>query len=308
MHPHWQKLGSVYCADGSNNWAQSHAYTPTPFLLNDDTIRLFVSFLDDKKVGRLGYIDLDAQNPNNIMSISQTPCLNTGKDGCFDDNGVTPISITKHNDQLRLYYIGWELSDKVRYKLFVGLAVSGDDGVTFQRYSNAPILDRCSEETTVRTAANVMKDQDIWRMWYIGGSDCIMVDGKQVPTYDMRYIESDDGIHWPGNGQVIMMPQGDDEYGFGRPYVCRKGTGEFEMWYSIRTKSEGYHIGYATSTDGKKWERQDHLAGIGKSKDGWDSEMVAFGAICDTKYGRYMFYNGNNFGETGVGVALWSGA
>ena len=76
------------------------------------------------------------------------------------------------------------------------------------------------------------------------------------------------------------------------------------MWYSIRSRSRPYRIGYAESADG--------LVGIGKiiepgsslSEMGWDSEMVAYPAVIDVNGQRLMFYNGNRHGATGFGVAV----
>jgi hypothetical protein len=77
------------------------------------------------------------------------------------------------------------------------------------------------------------------------------------------------------------------------------------MWYSIRTRSKGYRLGYAESADGRSWTRKDDEAGLDVSESGWDSEMICFACVQPTPYGTYMFYNGNNYGETGFGVARW---
>ena len=74
------------------------------------------------------------------------------------------------------------------------------------------------------------------------------------------------------------------------------------MWYSYRGSS--YRIGYAESEDGVSWERKDHLAGISTSEDGWDSEMVAYAFVFDHRGQRYMLYNGNGYGQTGIGLAV----
>ena len=39
------------------------------------------------------------------------------------------------------------------------------------------------------------------------------------------------------------------------------------------------------------------------SESGWDYEMVCFPCVQKAKYGIYLFFNGNSFGETGFGVA-----
>jgi hypothetical protein len=100
-----------------------------------------------------------------------------------------------------------------------------------------------------------------------------------------------------------MTLASDDEFGFGRPFVLDTG-GLLRMWYSVRTFSKGYRIGYAESADGLHWDRQDERAGIDVSADGWDSQMICFPCIQTTSHGTYLFYNGNDYGETGFGVAI----
>jgi hypothetical protein len=74
------------------------------------------------------------------------------------------------------------------------------------------------------------------------------------------------------------------------------------MWYSYR--GERYRIGYAASRDGMRWLRRDDLAGIEPSSDGWDADMIEYPAVFDTRRGRFMLYNGNGYGRSGLGLAV----
>lgn len=298
----WEKLGLVYAAHGEQAWAASHAFIPTALLLDDERIRIYAAFLDGEKVGRVGFVDLDAANPLRILRVSERPALDIGEPGTFDDSGVTPLCLLSHQDKIYMYYVGWQMGVKVRYYLFVGLAVSEDGGENFKRVSRVPVLDRSDGELFVRTAAHVFWDEGRWKMWYVAGDKWIDVKGKQVPTYNMRYLESNDNARWGTQGAVCLDLAGDDEYGFGRPFIMKEDN-LFKMWYSIRTISKGYRIGYAESPDGRNWQRMDEAVGIEISESGWDSEMMCFADVQKTKYGTYMFYNGNNYGETGFGVA-----
>jgi predicted GH43/DUF377 family glycosyl hydrolase len=302
----WDKLGLVYVAKGEQEWATSHAYVPTTIMLDEETIRVYVSFLDQEKVGRGGYVDVAASNPLQVLKVSRKPVLDIGTPGSFDDNGVTPISLVRYEDKLYLYYIGWQLGVKVRYFLFTGLAISSDGGETFIKYSKVPILDRAEKEHLCRSGTNVLFDEGVWKMWYIAGDRWIDIHGKKVPTYNLRYLESSDGINWGKQGKVCIDFANDDEYGFGRPFVVKESDC-YKMWYSIRTASKGYRLGYAESIDGLIWERKDEFVGIDVSETGWDSQMICMGCVQKTKYGTYLFYNGNNFGETGFGVAVLRG-
>lgn len=300
----WKKLGLVYTARGEYEWASSHAFIPTSLMLDEDRIRVYAAFLDQEKVGRVGFVDLDARDPLRVLRVSERPALDVGEAGTFDESGVTPICVGEHEGKTYLYYVGWQLGVKVRYYLFMGAAVSGDNSETFSRCSQVPLLDRSDGELFVRTAANILHDEGKWKMWYIAGDKWIDVRGKQVPTYNMRYLESADNLRWGKQGRVCLDLGGDgDEYGFGRPYIIKENN-LFRMWYSIRTISKGYRLGYAESHDGVAWTRKDDEVGIDVAASGWDSEMICFACVQPTKHGTYMFYNGNNYGETGFGVAV----
>ena len=300
----WRKLGHVYMARGERPWQATHAYCPTAFLLDEDRIRVLCAFLDAEKVGRVGWVDVDAGEPTRVLAVSERPALDVGAPGTFDDHGVTPLSVTRTADgRLRLYYAGWQLGIRIRYFLFTGLAESADDGESFKRVSEAPVLDRCDGELYVRSSVLVRADDGGWSMWYAGGSEWVGGGEAAKPRYALRHVRSSDGVHWPDGGEVILSPRDDDEIGFSRPCVLPHGKG-LRMWYSLRTLSRGYHLGYAESLDGRLWERHDEQAGIAVSDSGWDSEMVCLSCVLPTEHGTYLFYNGNNYGETGFGVAV----
>ncbi|MDA0171536.1 hypothetical protein OJ998_20715 [Solirubrobacter taibaiensis] len=297
----WEKLGRVYVASGEQPWAQTHAYIPTPLALGD-RIRVFVAFLDERKVGRLGYVDVAAADPTRVIGVSENPVLDVGQPGTFDDNGVTPLSVFRRDGRIWLYYAGWQLGVQIRYYLFVGLAFSDDDGRSFQRYARVPVLDRSDAEPTLRTGCFVQSSADGFRMWYMAGDTWVQSDGRQMPSYGMRHIESADGMHWPESGQPSMEPQPPDEFGFGRPYVLQDERG-YRIWYGIRLREKGYRLGYAESPDGLSWNRLDDQVGIDVSETGWDSEMVGYPWVHRNDTGTYLFYNGNNYGASGFGVA-----
>ena len=74
------------------------------------------------------------------------------------------------------------------------------------------------------------------------------------------------------------------------------------MWFSSR--GDVYRLGYAESADGIAWERLDDQAGLEPASEGWDSEMVCYPAVCGTEGRRYLLYNGNGYGATGIGYAV----
>lgn len=299
----WEKLGRVYVPRGDAPWARRRAFLPTSLVLDDQRIRVFVACLDDELVGRLGYVDVDPSNPTNVLAVSERPVLDIGEPGMFDDSGVNPLSVFRRDGRIWLYYMGWQTTAKVPYLLFTGLAYSDDEGLTFSRHARVPVLDRTPAEPLLRTGAFVLPvEGGGFRAWYSSGDGWITSEGRLRPTYGLRYAESEDGVTWPARGIPCLEPRRPDEYGLARPFVLPHG-GRLRMWFSVRSHSRGYRLGYAESLDGVCWERRDQEAGIDVSLGGWDSAMVHSAWLQETRFGTYLFYNGNNYGETGFGVA-----
>ena len=299
----WEKKGLIYGPDGKSSWAKHSALQPTPLLINDDVIRVYVGFRDENGVGRVGFVDVDAHNPLDVINISKQPVLDTGIPGTFDENGVIPTAIVKRNKKIYLYYAGYQLGYRVRFYGFTGLAISNNGGNSFIRYSKAPILDRTDEALYFRAIHSIMFEDGIWKVWYGGGSEFIEGEKKTLPIYNIRYIESKDGINFGKKGKVIIDIKGEDEHRIGRPYVIKENDIYF-MFYGVGTKSKGYRLGYAKSKDGILWKRKDDEIGIDVSQDGWDSNMISYPSIMKYEDMVYMFYNGNNYGYEGFGYAI----
>ena len=297
----WRKLGLLYMPDGKQWWARSHAMAASPLWISEDVLRLYVSHVDENTVGRVGYIDVGAADPTRVIAKAENPILDVGEPGAFDDNGVVCTCVVPVEGQLRMYYGGFQLQTKIPYTMFSGMAVSETIDGPFHRIARGPILDRVEGEFFFRTAPFVLQENGRWRMWYIGGDSWIKAEKKTFPSYSMRYVESDDGIFWSARSVECLALNRPDEIGLGRPFVVRDGA-LYHMWYSIR-KISGYRVGYATSLDGLQWTRRDDEAGIDRSDSGWDSEMICYTAIVPVKDNWLMFYNGNGYGQSGVGVA-----
>lgn len=299
----WEKKGMIYCPNNEQPWMNQYAMLPTPLRLGN-VLRVFIGFCDKNNVGRIGYVDVNPDNPADIIEISEKPVLDIGRKGCFDDNGVVPIAILTKGEEVFLYYVGFQLGVNVPYYMFGGLAISSDGGRTFKRYSESPILDRRKDEVFARCGINVIYDEGIYKMWYVGSSreGWTMSSGKLRPLYIMKYTESDDGIHWHKDSVQCLDYKNEDEHGFGRPYVWKE-NGKYFMYYSIRTYSRGYYIGYAESLDGIHWDRLDEMAGIDLSKNGWDDTNLSYPFLYEHNDKIYMFYNGNGCGKSGFGYA-----
>ncbi len=283
------------------DWMVSHTAVPFVEPRGGDIYRIYFTSRDEENRSQTGYAEFNINDPSNILKISSKPILIRGNLGAFDDRGAMCSWIVDSNGLKYMYYIGWNLGVTVPFYSFTGLAMSKDNGESFERVSKGYILERDDVDPYIATNPCVLIENGIWKMWYISGVKWIMENDKPKHYYHLKYAESTDGIRWKKEGKVAIDFKSNDEYAIARPFVLKE-DGIYKMWYSYRGKA--YRIGYAESLDGIKWERKDELMGIDVSTEGWDSEMIEDAFIFDHNKDRYMVYNGNGYGKTGVGLAM----
>ncbi|WP_177219766.1 hypothetical protein [Nitrosospira multiformis] len=157
----------------------------------------------------------------------------------------------------------------------------------------------------------VAREGDIWRMWYVSGLGWQSVEGSLEPVYGVKYADSSNGIDWR-RSNLLAISQHHALEAIARPTVIHQGD-KYHMWYCHRDSLDyhdgkgSYRIGYAYSSDGIVWQREDKLAGIEPSVIGWDSKMLCYPYVIEVDGALMMFYNGNSFGQTGIGCAIWEG-
>jgi hypothetical protein len=297
----WTKHGRILTGAPASPELVSHAAVP------------FVD-LEGRGASRLYFSARDAHNRSHTLStamafdagaarLSDEPprvVLAPGRLGAFDDSGAMGSWLVTDGGTKYLYYFGWNLGVTVPFRNAIGLAVSEDGGRTFARYSDGPILDRNVHDPYFTSNPAVLKEGSLWRMWYVSGTGWDLVAGRPRHQYVIKYAESLDGIRWDRTGVVAIGLEADGEYAIARPSVIRDGD-VYRMWYSYR--GDAYRIGYAESADGIVWDRNDRLAGLEPGPDSWDEAMIEYPFVFDAPGGRYMLYNGNDFGRTGIGLA-----
>ena len=307
----WEKKGVIFRVDNSSDWMAHHASVPVAERIDDKVLRIYFGPRDLQGRTTTTFIEVEADNPSHVLYVHDRPVLGLGQLGAFDDSGAMPSSIVNHQGRKFLYYVGWNRSVTVPYRNSVGLAVSDDGGLSFERVCQGPVVDRTSTEPYSCASPFALYDEDErkWKLWYASTTEWVTVHDRPEPRYQINYAESQDGISWTRRNQVCL------EYTFegeanARPWVVKE-DGRYRMWYCFRgsvdyrtDKEQAYRLGYAESRDGIHWDRRDAEVGIERSEDGWDSIMMEYPCVYDHKGQKYLLYNGNGFGETGIGYAV----
>jgi hypothetical protein len=299
----WIRQGLIVTPAAQASWIGTHAALPVVHGV-DGRQRLYFSSRDAGNRAHIGYVTLTLDRLDQPFVFSDTAVLSPGPLGAFDDAGVTSSCCVEQGGRVYLFYTGWSLGVSVPFYLHAGVAISDDGGRRFHRLSQAPLLDRSAVDPFLTASPWVLIEDGLWRMWYVSGSEWqVRPDGPRH-RYRIKYAESPDGLRWEREGTICIDYRSDDEYAISRPCVVHD-VDRYRMWYSYRGTS--YRIGYAESKDGIEWTRLDHSCVPDPSTPpAWDDEMMAYPIVTNVAGHRYMLYNGNGYGRTGIGLAVLS--
>jgi hypothetical protein len=307
----WEKKGLILpIASFQSDEIVSHASIPFALHLQNDDFRIFFSARDQQGRSHPYFIDCLIQNGEiTLTSAVSSRILNLGEKGTFDDNGIMPSSIVHHQDQLWMYYIGWNPQLTVSYRLSIGLAISEDNGNTWKKFSQGPLLDRSYHEPFFNTAPFVIKDNECWRMFYVSCTGWIEHEGRMEPLYNVKQSTSMDGIHWQKPG-IEVVPYSSEAESIGRPCVVKVNSG-YEIYFSHRMARDyrlnplqSYKIGCAQSMDALNWNQFQFDILQHSEKQDWDDQMNEYCHVFIHKGIKYMIYNGNGFGVEGFGYCI----
>jgi predicted GH43/DUF377 family glycosyl hydrolase len=316
----WKKLGQIFDPTTWNDrierpWMKTHSQCPSTQIF-DKYIRVYFSCRpypdkNEQYVSYTTYLDLDKNDLFKIIKVSDKPVMALGKLGTFDEFAVYPTSTICIDNKTHLYYAGWSRCQSIPYTVSIGYAIS-NDGETFNRVSDGPILTNSLYEPYELSGPKIRKFGDTFFMYYLAGEGWILDNNKPVSKYKIRLAISNDGVNWTKlNKNLIENSLLEDECQAG-PDVFFKNN-KYHMFFSYRyatnfkNKERGYKIGYASSSDGITWVRDDKKTGITLSENGWDSEMLHYPHIFELNNELYMIYNGNEFGKYGFGLAKLEG-
>lgn len=316
----WQKLGKIFAPQDvqGRGWLKEFAQAPAT-LVFDDFVRVYFCCrppADENRqyVSYAAYVDLDRADLFKILRVAERPILSLGGLGAFDEFGTYPVSVIRNGDEIRAYYGGWTRCESVPYDVAIGLATSVDGGVTFTRVGPGPVLSHSRHEPMTVSGPKIRRFNRHWYLWYVAGKKWKVVDGRPESVFKIRMAESLDGIHWTRRDADLIEDVLEKDECQASPDVLFY-EGGYHMFFSYKYSSDfrgtdrGYRVGYASSSDLVRWERDDSKAGIGiSSGDEWDSQSIAYPHVFELDGSLYMMYLGNEVGRFGFGLAILDGS
>lgn len=280
-----------------------------------DRVRVYFSTRERDSIGKylshVAFVDFD-KGIQNILGVCNHTVIELGGLGCFDEHGIFPINVVRDGDRVLAYTTGWNRKVSVSADASIGLAISCNEGLTFQKNGKGPVLAASLNEPFLIGDAFVALYGGLYHMWYIHGTKWEKFVESDPPdrVYKIAHAMSQDGINWHREGRQIIADRLNADECQALPTVVHL-NGMYHMYFCYRQahgfrnqSNNAYRIGYAYSNDLINWVRDDSRAGIDVSESGWDSQMQCYPHTFQLDEKVYMLYNGNEFGRFGFGLAV----
>lgn len=314
----WNKLGRVFnpvdIADRPE-WMDEYAQAPAT-LVFDDFVRVYFSCrpkrdADGQFVSYSAYVDLDRKDLFKVVGLASQPVFELGKLGTFDEFGTYPMSVLRQGSEVWAYYAGWTRCESVPFNVAIGFARSVDDGKTFQKLGDGPLIPYTPDEPFTMSGPKVRVFNGVYHLFYIAGDTWVLKDGKPEISHKIRLATSTDGMNWVKHNKSIIPDNWGENESQASPDVFY-ANGKYHMFFCGWVPRDFRQtrlrkIGYAWSTDLVNWTRDDSRAGIDVSQHGFDNEMVAYPHVFALDGKTYMLYLGNQVGRYGFGLAELEG-
>lgn len=314
----WRKLGKIFdptrhaLPNGCLQFAQS-----PQVLMFEDFVRIYFSTravdpFNGKYLSHIAFVDMQ-KDLRTVIRVSSRPVISLGNLGCFDEHGIFPFNPVRAGGRILAYTTGWTRRVSVSVDTAIGLAISQDDGETFQRIGDGPVLAASLHEPYLVGDGFVKIVDGVYRMWYIFGTGWkrYAIDAAPDRTYKIGQAVSKDGVEWEKEEaqQIIADRLGPDE-SQALPTVVAVGD-RYHMLFCCResydfrkASGRGYRIGHAWSDDLRNWTRDDDHLWLGGTPGEWDSDMQCYPHAFECDGNIYLLYNGNEFGRYGFGLAI----
>jgi predicted GH43/DUF377 family glycosyl hydrolase len=265
-----------------NNSSNSGVYQP--FVLFDGAI-YHMWFEDVFANGATEIYYASSVNGLQWTRNNASPVFTRGALGSWDSHSVQPGAVIKDGNYFKMYYFG-NSSESLAYK--IGFATS-IDGITWEKYPN-PILGAISNENNVASSSVVKIDSNYY-MYY-----------SKFSPYRIFLAISNDGVNWTpyGNAPVLSANQSWEGAGIYEASVIY----EMNLFKMVYMNSTGKAFGYATSTDGKNWQKSstNPIFKTNNTANGWANYQIAYPCLVRSSEELRIYYSGGTSSVYKVGV------
>jgi hypothetical protein len=298
----WTKQGLIFSTEDFplSSKLLSHASNPTPVRIGENLYRVFFSSRDETKRSSIGAFDFDSLSLE-VMRVSEQPVCSFGSEESFFSHGLGLGNVFTFRGRRFISFMGWKIKPGEHWMGEIGWVELLPD-LTLGEPDPVPLIG-LSRHDPISLSYPYLWEENGYLHAIYGSTlrwetpDCDMV-------HILKYSSSSDARNW---STPVDLPwiEGTAQ-AFSRPALFDSGGAGNHIWFSYRpgVLSEKYKIGHAQSKDKVHWRLDLQNFSLDNSPSGWDSEMVEYPAVVAESNRLLMFYNGNGYGQTGIGLAI----
>ena len=297
-------------------WMSTHAGPSFVKQISHSLLEIYVTGRSTDNKSRIGraHVKISSDKTLKCIHIDDDPIFDIGNTGLFDESGVSYPWLVSDSRYEYMFYVGWSRSSTTGFQNFLGLASRdlGSSDSEFERVYKVPILDRCNDEPFGTGSCCVTRENNQWVMiytsflgWEKDNKKSQFHKNKQ-PSYLLKIATSTDLVNWKRLNKKAVEFEG-DEHIIGKPmYLLDDNRKKAELWFSVR--GNAYRIGYASGKNIYNLKRvpmNEVVLSPPPVNDEWDFETQEYAFVTNVNSRKLVFYNGNEYGKTGLGYGEW---
>ena len=296
----WDRIGWIDPPVGLGEWCTSHLSLPFCIAKNASELRVYFSSRDSDERSHVGWVDVQFNSESSLKTnFGTSPLVSPGGPGTFDEHGVSGSFFEIVNNSLRIWNFGWQRLSGKAWSNAIGL-------VEKSVYDTEPtvknnLIVQSNEFENYGLAYPYLISQNSIRHLFYGAFDLYGVPSLNQPySFVSKRAKIGKDLILSDRSRMIDHLSGNSAQS--RPCIIRDGNG-YRAWVSV--KGEGYEIRSAYSEDLRNWKWSEERFGLRPSGMNGESHEVCYSHVVEIAGSRLMFFNGDGFGKTGIGIAKW---
>ena len=147
----WKKLGKIFDPTKFDLPGDYFEFAQSPqTLVFEDFVRIYFSTrrkkdANGKFLSHIAFIEIDKEFKK-IIRVSEHTVIPLGELVAFDEHGIFPINPLRVHGKIYAYTCGWSRRISVSVETSTGLAISNDEGLTFEKVGTGPVLSNSLHE------------------------------------------------------------------------------------------------------------------------------------------------------------------
>jgi hypothetical protein len=215
-----------------------------------------------------------------------------------------------------MYIVGWGIvTEEKPLPNTTWAATSSDGGLTWAYHGDTPIIP-CDQPYDGKGSGSlsVIEEDGLFHMYYTAIQEYtdipegVETSHDPIPIIGVAHATSKDGLVWEmPRDDFLVPPRWREaprfEYIASKPYVTREGD-KLRMWISSASPCYRLRSLTGTSPTDWTWDEDAPLGLFGLGEEGaFDDQLYSYASVLEVEDRTLMWYTGNWFGNTGMGLA-----